>query len=124
MSALAALVKQHAGEREAQKQALEKKVELTLVIADDLENNCRAALGIELNSCVANQPQLEFAMKQLRQQVALLGKKSTAYSQQYTALVASVNELGSLEPFLRGAEGSLDRIAEQMDAITARLTGE
>jgi hypothetical protein len=123
-SALSALAKQHAAERENRKVQLERKVETVLVIADDLENNCRAALGIELNSCVNNQAQLEFATKQLRQQVGNVGKKCATYNQQYNALISSVSDLGSIDTFLRNADATLEKIGENIDATTQRLQRE
>lgn len=123
-SPLAGLMKQHITDREARKQRLDKAVEQTLVIADDLENNCRAALGIQLSNSTNNTHILEQSVKALRQHVATLGKTCAIQSQQYDALAAAVADLGSMEAYLKNTDGLLSRIGDNMEYIKTRLTSE
>jgi hypothetical protein len=123
-SAATAVFKAHVAERDARKQRLDKAVEQALVIADDLENNCRAALGIQLNTAVQNQQRLEAAVKGLRTQVAALGKTCTSYGAQYDALVAAVAELGSMENYLRSTDGNLARVVDNLEFVAGRLASE
>jgi hypothetical protein len=99
-------------------------VEQTLLIADEIENNCRAALGIQLSTSVANQQKLDAAVKGLRTQVAALGKTCAGYGAQYDGLVAAVGELGSMESYLRSTDRQLERVVEGLDFVASRLASE
>jgi hypothetical protein len=123
-AAIAAVLKAHTAEREARKQKLDRTVENVLIIADDLENNCRAALGMQLNNCVTNQHLLEASVKSLRQQVAALGKQCTAYGAQYEGLVQLVNEVGPIDGYLKQTDAALQRIGDNFDFIAAKLSEE
>lgn len=116
--------KNHTQERDIRKQRLNKAVENVLVIADDLENNCRASLGLQLNNSINNQHHLEVAVKNLRTQIATLGKTCSTYNAQYEALITSVDELGSAEEYLRNTDSILQRIGDNFAFITDKLTSE
>lgn len=122
--ALTALLKAHAAERDARAKALDRRVEAALQVADEIENNGRAALGMELNQVIANQNHLEHAVRQLRAQVGALAKQSAAYGKSYAGLVKAVGELGSPEPFLTGTAASLERINGHFEFVAGRLTSE
>ena len=88
--------KNHTQERELRKQRLNKAVEQVLMISDDLENNCRATLG----------------------------KICSTYNTQYEQLITSVNEMGSMEEYLRQTDSILQRIGDNFTFITDKLTSE
>jgi hypothetical protein len=123
-SAMGLVLRAHAAERDARKQRLDKAVEHVLVVADDIENNCRAALGMQLQAAAGNQAALEASVRGLRTQVASLGKVCTTYGQQYEALVGAVTELGPMENYLRQTDGALAKVGENLDYIASRLTSE
>jgi len=116
--------KNHTQERELRKQRLNKAVEQVLMISDDLENNCRATLGMQLNNSINNQHHLETAVKSLRNQIATLGKICSTYNTQYEQLITSVNEMGSMEEYLRQTDSILQRIGDNFTFITDKLTSE
>jgi hypothetical protein len=116
-AAAAAVFRAHTAERETRRGALDRRVEATLLIADELENNCRAALGMELNAAIAAQGTLEHAAATLRGQVVALGKRCAAFGAQYDGLARAVAEAGPVEPFLEGCEASLARINHSFAAI-------
>lgn len=123
-SSVSSLLKQHEHERKERKHRLDRAVEAALIIADDLENNCRAALGMELNNCVTNQHHLDLAIHSLKLHVKGLASKCTNYNQQYDGLVHSINELGSVERYLADTDTSLAKTASNFDYITAKLLSE
>ena len=119
--ALAALLSDNLRAREARSVALSKRVAEALSIADELESNCRAALGIELNSCIANQNHLEAAVQKLRAHIAALARAAPVYAKDYAALARAAEELGSPQPFLEGINASLQRSYAHFDYIAGVL---
>jgi hypothetical protein len=123
-SPLTSILQTHATERTARRQRLDRAVEQVLLVADDVENNSRAALGLQLNSCVANQQLLEQGVKSLRQQVGALGKSCSAHGQAYSGLAAAVTEMGNMEAYLRHTDDALARIGADFVAVEKRLAQE
>jgi hypothetical protein len=126
VSPLTAALRAHAAERDARKARLAASVESALTIGDDLENNCRAALGMQLHACVQNQAALEGAVRALRLQVATLGKRAAGYGAAYDALAAAVAvaDAGAMDAYLRSTDGVLARIGDNLEWVAGRLTAE
>ena len=118
---LAALLKAHAAAREQRARALTKALGDALVVAEEVQTNCRAALGLELNSVASNQLHLEHAVKQLRAQIAALTRQGGAYARGYVALVRAVSELPPTGPFLAATEAALARTNEHLAFVAGRL---
>lgn len=123
-SPLTAALRAHAAERDARKARVAASVESALTIGDDLENNCRAALGMQLHACVQNQAALEGAVRALRLQVATLGKRAAGYGAAYDALAAAVADAGAMDAYLRSTDGTLARIGDNLEWVAGRLTAE
>ena len=119
---LQALLREHMRARESRSQAHTRLVTEALTRADDLETNCVAAVGKGLNSSVANQAQLEVAVKQLRAQVVALSRRCSLYSRDYAALAAGVDKLGAV-PFLEATGATLARVNSTLAAAAAKIEG-
>jgi hypothetical protein len=119
---LQALLRVHAQAREARAAAHVRLATEALTRADEVENNFRAALGKELNSSVANQNQLELAVRQLRAQVVALSHQCAVYGRDYAALAAAVDKLGA-RAFLEGTGATLARAEGALAAAAAKIEG-
>lgn len=119
--ALAALLKSHAAARDQRAKSLAKCLSDALVVAEEVQNNCRAALGMELNSCASNQLHLEHAVKQLRSQVAALTRQGAAYTRAYAALARAASDLPPTGAFLSAMHASLTRSNENLEQVASRL---
>ena len=122
-ASITALLKAHSAERESRSTEISRRVAAALVSAEEVENNFRAALGIELNSCVSNQAYLERSMKHVRAQIAALAKQCTAYGRDFAALEQGVARAGPPAAFLEAVSGSLQRTNGHLELIAARLEG-
>lgn len=122
--AMNALIKEHTAHRAARAKATESKVEQVLVAADGLENDIRAAVGIQLQSVVNNQQQLEVATRKLRESIGGFTKKCTQWNQQTDALKQSVRELGSVAAYISSCDAQLQRINEHLEFAADRLSSE
>ena len=118
-----ALLRAHTADRDARAAAISQRVAAALVAAEEVENNFRAALGLELNSCVANQAFLERTVRQLRAQVAAMARQCAGYGRNYAALEEGLARCGQPAAFLEGVSGALARANAHMEQITARLEG-
>jgi hypothetical protein len=110
-------------EREARGAEISRRVAAALVAAEEVENNYRAALGLELNSCVSNQAYLERTLRQVRAQIAVLAKQCAAYGRDYAALEQGVARAGPPAAFLEAVGASLQRTNGHLELIAARLEG-
>lgn len=119
-----ALVKEHTAHRAARAKVTDHKVEQVLVAVDGLENDIRAAVGIQLQSVVNNQQQLEVATRKLRENIGGLTKRCTQWNQQTDALKQSVREIGSVAAYITACDAQLQRINEQLEFAAERLGSE
>jgi len=123
-SPLTALAKAAGAERAARRAALDRHVEAALLAADVLENDVKAAVGLQVNAALALGGELDAAVRGLRGAVAELPRKSAAWAAGYDALVARAAELPPVEPFLRATDASLARTGAALEAAAARLVTE
>ncbi len=121
---LAAAFKAAAAERDARRMRLDKAVEATLLVADDLENNCRAALGLQLQAAVSNVGRLEASIRALRGQVAGLGRTCAGHAAAYDALAAAAAEAGPVDAYVRNTDAALARIVDNLEFVAGRLTSD
>ena len=122
-ASIQALLRAHVADREARAAAASKRVAEALVAAEEVENNFKAALGLELNSCVANQASLERTVRQLRAQVAAMARTCAQYGRDYAALEQGLARAGPPAAFLEGVSGALQRANAHMEFIATRLEG-
>ena len=114
----------HLAEREVRRAEQNRLVEQTLVITDEIENNCRAALGLQLNACVANQSVLEGSVKGLRSNVLALTKACQTHGAAFDQLANAVGSLGSLSYHLKETDATLGRLTTTMTWIEQKLGEE
>jgi hypothetical protein len=114
----------HLADREVRRAEQNRLVEQALVITDEIENNCRAALGLQLNACVANQSVLEGSVKGLRANVLALTKVCQAHGAAFDQLTNAVSSLGSLSNHLKETDASLSRLTSTMTYIEQKLGEE
>jgi hypothetical protein len=114
----------HLADREVRRAEQNRLVEQALVITDEIENNCRAALGLQLNACVANQSVLEGSVKGLRANVLALTKVCQAHGAAFDQLTNVVSSLGSLSNHLKETDASLSRLTSTMTYIEQKLGEE
>ena len=117
---LQALLRAHAAEREARAAAGTRAAAAALALADEIENNSRAALGKELNSTVHNQSQLEQSVRQLRAQVVALSHQCALYGRDYAALAAGAEKLEAAA-FLEGTGAVLARANGALEGLGAKI---
>jgi hypothetical protein len=122
MDALTSLLRAHKEDREKRGVVQTKRVVEAMDVADSLENNFRAALVKELNSCVSNQNVLEVAVRQLRSQVVALSLKCDVYGRDHAALMASVDKLGTV-PFLRATSEALNQANASLEILAGKISG-
>ena len=122
MDALNSLLRAHKEDREKRGVAQTKRVVEAMEVSEALENNFRAALGKELNSCISNQNVLELAVRQLRSQVVALSMKCDVYGRDHAALLASVDKLDTV-PFLKATSKALDQANASLEILAAKITG-
>lgn len=123
-ASLSSLLAAHERDRELRASALARRCADAITSADEVENNARAVLGLELNSCIAIEQALKVALQQLRMQVASLARECTAHGRAYGALVKSTQELGSPRDFFETVNASLARSNANMASVAERLTRE
>jgi hypothetical protein len=123
-AALTSSWREHVQRREQRRGEQARLVEQALVVADEVENNCRAALGMQLNAAVANQAALEATVRDLRLHVAGLTRRCAAHGAAYEQLAAAALEVGSVGAHLRATDAALARIGGNLEFIGARLTAE
>jgi hypothetical protein len=111
----------HVAEREERRAQQARAVEQALLVADEVENNCRAALGLQLNACVANQAVLEASVKGLRLHVAGLTRRCHAHGAEFDRLAQAAADVGGLAAQLRATDDSLARIGGTLAWIEGRL---
>jgi adenosyl cobinamide kinase/adenosyl cobinamide phosphate guanylyltransferase len=121
---LSSVLKEHRAAREARKETLARRAEAVIVLADEIENNARVCVGLELNNSVSNQRYLDDAVRALQREVAALAKVTANYAAQHEALLAAVAEVGSIDPWLRYAEGSLRNTQANFEYIAKSLTAD
>ncbi len=114
----------HLSEREVRRAEQNRLVDQALVITDEIENNCRAALGLQLNTCVANQSVLEGSVKVLRANVLALTKTCQAHGAAFDQLTNAVASLGSLSNHLKETDLTLSRLSTSMTWIEQKLGEE
>ena len=122
-ASIKSLMAAHTAEREARAADISKRVASALVSAEEVENNFRAALGIELNSCVSNQAYLERTMRQVRAQIAALARQCAQYGRDFSALEQGEARAGPPAAFLEAVAASLQRTNGHLELIAARLEG-
>jgi hypothetical protein len=123
-AALDALIAAHEESRSERSFELMKRCNDALSLAEEIENNARAMVGLELNNCIANQDALKTAVRQLRAQVAALNRQCTGYGRAYAALAAAVSNSGSHRAFLEEADAALDRTNAHFAFIAEKLQRE
>ena len=122
--ALTAGWREHAARREQRRLELARAVEHCLGVADEVENNCRAALGLQLNAAVSNQAALEATARDLRLHVAGLARRCAAHGAAYEQLAQAAADVGSVGAHLRATDAALARIGANLAFIGGRLTAE
>ena len=120
-AALLPILKAHAAERTTRKAELERRIDGALDAAEEIENNARACLGIELGSVQANQQQLEASAKALRTQVRDRSHQFGAHNDKYDALVGSLDGMGSVATFLQQSDAILTSVRGHFAAIERSL---
>ena len=123
-AALSATWREHAQRREQRRLEQARLVEQALGVADEIENNCRAALGLQLNSAVSNQAALEATVRDLRLHVAGLTRRCAAHGAAYEQLAAAALEVAGVGAHLRATDAALARVGANLEFIGARLTAE
>lgn len=119
-NAVSGFLKQHAKERAVRAKALDGKVERVLLAVDTLENDVRAAVGLQLNSVIANQQYLEASVRVLKQQVGVVSKRCVAWGGQVDALKASAAEIGGLQAYLEKCDATLARVNEHLEVAAVK----
>lgn len=123
-SPLTALARAAGADRAARRAALDRSVEGALLAADVLENDVKAAVGLQVNAALALGGELDAAVRGLRGAVSDLSRKSGAWAGAYDSLIARAAELPPVEPFLRATDASLARTGAALEAAAARLVTE
>jgi hypothetical protein len=123
-SALSASWREHSQRREQRRHEQARLVEQCLTVADEVENNCRAALGLQLNAAVSNQGALEATVRDLRLHVAGLARRCAAHGAAYEQLAAASLEVAGVGAHLRATDAILARVGANLEFIGARLTAE
>jgi hypothetical protein len=121
---LSSVLKDHRAAREGRREALARRAETVIILADELENNCRVCVGLELNNSVANQRYLDDAVRALQREVAGLAKAAAGHAAAHESLIAAVTEVGSLEPWVRHAEATLKGINANFEYVAKSLTAD
>jgi len=98
-----------------------QQVDGLLDAVEDVENDARTLLGLELASVVANEAQLDAAMKRYVRQIGELGKVSAAYRGSYEGLTTAVASLGQLGVWLEQSESALRSAGDNLAAIARGL---
>ena len=121
---LAALLKQHTAERQRTKADLDRRVEIALSAADNLESDSTALFGKELVQVAANQRHLDIAVRDLQLNVNAQSKTFEKYASQYDSLMAEMSEAGGVGDWLRTMEVGLRGTLSLLAVIEKRLTTE
>ncbi len=123
-AALSSSWREHSARREQRKLEQSRLVEQCLGVADEVENNCRAALGLQLNAAVGNQAALEATVRDLRLHVAGLARRCAAHGAAYEQLAAAARDAGGVGAHLLATDAALARVGGNLAFIGARLTSE
>jgi len=118
---LGELLRAHKEDRERRGVLQTRRLTESFEIADQIENNFRAALGKELNSSIANQNHLELTVRQLRAQVVALSRQCEAYGRGHAALTSEVERLESV-PFLKSTSDTVVKINQTLESLAVKIT--
>ena len=125
-AALAPELKAASVERSSRRAELDRRIDVAADAADEIENNARACLGIELQSVAANHRHVEAAARQLKSQVRELARNFRVHVDRYEALTDAAANAGisSLPTWLAQSEAILDSIRSAFTTIENSLAGE
>jgi len=126
-SAFAALAAHAAAhERARDERAFEagRRAADAIALAEEVETNARAMVGLELNAAIANQNALKVAVRQLRAQAGALGKTAAGHGRAYAALAAAAADAGSHRAFLDDTNAALERANASLAFVAEKLTRE
>ena len=124
MSALESLLTSHEAARTERTFENNKRCGTALALAEEVENNARTMVGLELNSCIANQDALKTAVRQLRAQVAALDRQCKGYGRAHVSLTNAVADAGSHRAFLEDMDATLERVNSNFAFISEKLQQE
>ena len=120
-SPLGVLLSAHKEDRERRSVQQTRRIAECLELAEQIENNFRAALGKELNNSIANQNYLELSVRQLRAQIVSLSRQCEAYGRGHAALITETGKLDSVA-FLRSTSGALASANDTLDVLAGKIT--
>ena len=116
------IMSSHIEQRNKMKEFVDVSTGTTSDLAEELENNIRACLGIEFRSIASNQRVIETSLANLHGEVKAIGKATDTYGHQYVTLAKSLEEIGSLAVWLRISEDVMRTTGETLDHISTQLT--
>lgn len=117
-------MRQHSRARAESRVSLERSISTCLDVADELENNTRACLGIQLKSVQTNQAALDGAVRKLTKEIVDVTKRLTTYRAQHEGLIASMRDAGSVATWLTQSESALAGIQDNFSTIERILTSD
>lgn len=125
-AALAPTLRAAGADRAARRADVERRVDAALDAAEELENNARACLGIELQNVATNHKHVEAAARQLKGQVRELARQFRGHVERVDALAdtAANSGVGALPTWLTQSEAILASIRGTFSSIEASLAGE
>lgn len=118
------ILKEQAARRQAHKQVQERRIHQAITIAEEIENNCRACLGLELQSVQHNNKQLEESIKKLTKFTVQTGKDTVQSFKDLEALQDQVAEVGNMATWLKQSEAVLGTVASNLAFIERSLSSE
>ncbi len=124
LAALAAHAAAHERARDERAFEAARRAGDALALAEEVEGNARAMVGLELNAAIANQDALKVAVRQLRAQVQALAKTSAGHGRAYAALAAAAADAGSHRAFLEQTDAALERANASLAFVAEKLTRE
>lgn len=122
-AAAAAAVKARGIEREVQRREVQKAAATAIELSEEVENNTRACVGIQVASMIENQRHLVGAVESLQRDVRDIERSAAAHAKAYAGFVRSIGELGSLASWLKESEHFLAEAGENMAFCEAALGG-
>lgn len=124
LAALDALLTSHETARTERAFEHNKRCSNALALAEEVENNARSMVGLELNNCIANQDALKMAVRQLRAQVAALNRQCTRYGRAYASLTNAAADASSHRAFLDETNAALERANAHFAIVAEKLQHE
>jgi hypothetical protein len=124
LAALAAHTAAHEKARDERAFEAAQRAGEALALAEEIEGNARAMVGLELNAAIANQNELKGAVRQLRAQVGAMTRASAGHARAYGALAAAAADAGGHRAFLDEAGAAHDRANADLAFVAERLTRE